>query len=320
MKSTRQRVQWRTPLSSRLPKIKRNALQRVASWFPRWLPLTLLWRPAGRARRSLARGEALPKFNSFATHVHAQVNSLASTVLQQTLVAGRTTAESFYRSMERFTTLQLKRREPVDRVTAAPPVQRSHESGAPSSRVIEVPANASRQDLDSSRRRIALDLPVSGRAGGGRELRSRVPRRPELTMTASPVQAVPSIVRGFSPVALTGRPRRDEAQSSSPEARAKMNPVEFFGSAPELVWRQASAPKTTDSGTVSQAARAAGDEPSAPAAAAQTTAVHSVPEAGVVRRPMRFSDLEPSFVDRLADDVIRRVERRSRIERERRGL
>jgi hypothetical protein len=30
--------------------------------------------------------------------------------------------------------------------------------------------------------------------------------------------------------------------------------------------------------------------------------------------------LDPALVDRLADDVIRRVERRVRIERERRGL
>ena len=33
-----------------------------------------------------------------------------------------------------------------------------------------------------------------------------------------------------------------------------------------------------------------------------------------------MTDLDPAFVDRLTDDVIRRVERRVRIERERRGL
>jgi hypothetical protein len=319
MKSTRQRVQWRIPLSSRLLKIRRKAPQEGASGFPRWLPLALLWRPAARRPpRAPARAEALPKFNSFATHVHTQFNRFASTVLQQTRMPGRTTAERFYRSIER-STLRLERREREEPVAALPPVQRSHEPGATTPRVVEGPANASRQDFDLSRRRIALDLPVSGRTGG-RELESRVPRRPELTMTASPVQAVPTIVRGFSPVALTGRPRRDEALSSSPKARAKMNQVDFFGSAPELVWRQASTPIPTDSGTVSQAARVAGDEPTAPAAAAQTIAVHSVLEAAVARKPMRLSDLEPSFVDRLADDVIRRVERRSRIERERRGL
>jgi hypothetical protein len=33
-----------------------------------------------------------------------------------------------------------------------------------------------------------------------------------------------------------------------------------------------------------------------------------------------MADLEPGLLDRLTDDVIRRVERRVRIERERRGL
>ncbi|HEV8209501.1 MAG TPA: hypothetical protein VGP77_05245 [Vicinamibacterales bacterium] len=38
------------------------------------------------------------------------------------------------------------------------------------------------------------------------------------------------------------------------------------------------------------------------------------------RIPVRPGDFEPGVLDRLADDVIRRVERRVRIERERRGL
>jgi hypothetical protein len=33
-----------------------------------------------------------------------------------------------------------------------------------------------------------------------------------------------------------------------------------------------------------------------------------------------MTDLDPRLVDRLTDDVIRRLERRVRIERERRGL
>jgi hypothetical protein len=49
--------------------------------------------------------------------------------------------------------------------------------------------------------------------------------------------------------------------------------------------------------------------PAAPAAEAMRT-----------RIPVRPGDFEPGVLDRLADDVIRRVERRVRIERERRGL
>jgi len=41
---------------------------------------------------------------------------------------------------------------------------------------------------------------------------------------------------------------------------------------------------------------------------------------GAARRALQMSDLDPALLDRLTDDVIRRVERRVRIERERRGL
>lgn len=38
------------------------------------------------------------------------------------------------------------------------------------------------------------------------------------------------------------------------------------------------------------------------------------------RPPVQMTDLDPRVIDRLTDDVIRRVERRARIERERRGM
>lgn len=39
-----------------------------------------------------------------------------------------------------------------------------------------------------------------------------------------------------------------------------------------------------------------------------------------VRTALRSQPLDPAYVDRLADDVIRRIDHRLRIERERRGL
>ena len=52
------------------------------------------------------------------------------------------------------------------------------------------------------------------------------------------------------------------------------------------------------------------------------------PEADVAKQPPRFAEpaapltiaLGPAVLDRLAEDVIHRIERRMRIERERRGL
>jgi hypothetical protein len=61
-----------------------------------------------------------------------------------------------------------------------------------------------------------------------------------------------------------------------------------------------------------------------PARAAQTReAVLAAPAAQVratAAEAMRLMALDPKLIDRLADDVVRRVEKRVRIERERRGL
>jgi len=69
------------------------------------------------------------------------------------------------------------------------------------------------------------------------------------------------------------------------------------------------------------------DQPSRPGPAASSPArsaasLTTAAEASSAKRPapLRMTDLDPAFVDRLTDDVIRRVERRVRIERERRGL
>jgi len=94
-----------------------------------------------------------------------------------------------------------------------------------------------------------------------------------------------------------------------------------FSRAPELIWRK----DRSSRGDAAQ--EAASSEPQvagrpAMAMAAGTTVAQSPsrPERPQARKPVSLSDLEPSFVDRLAEDVIRRVERRARIERERRGL
>jgi hypothetical protein len=57
------------------------------------------------------------------------------------------------------------------------------------------------------------------------------------------------------------------------------------------------------------------------AVSAPASAIPAVMAAGSARAArVQISDLDPRLVDRLTDDVIRRVERRVRIERERRGL
>lgn len=95
--------------------------------------------------------------------------------------------------------------------------------------------------------------------------------------------------------------------------------------APALVWRKAGAALLAH-GMEAHAAAAqlvfagAAEAPhpasaSTPAPAAPTAAAHLAP----LRRQLTATALDPALTDRLADEVMRRVERSMRIERERRG-
>ena len=86
-----------------------------------------------------------------------------------------------------------------------------------------------------------------------------------------------------------------------------------------LVWRSAAAASSRPLSTPDRTQPipiTASSSPSRPARAASAPAA----EQTTARVLVRTSDFEPGVLDCLADDVIRRVERRVRIERERRGL
>ncbi|MGZ5442157.1 MAG: hypothetical protein ACXW5U_10575 [Thermoanaerobaculia bacterium] len=82
------------------------------------------------------------------------------------------------------------------------------------------------------------------------------------------------------------------------------------GRPPELVWRSATRPAVEIAAETGHAdSRSMAAHPMAPEGPAR-----SGPAA------LQMRDLDPALLDRWTDDVIRRVERRARIERERRGL
>ncbi|MEO8519787.1 MAG: hypothetical protein ABI603_00405 [Acidobacteriota bacterium] len=87
-----------------------------------------------------------------------------------------------------------------------------------------------------------------------------------------------------------------------------------------LVWRAVGA----ESSRVSASSGRSIESVSAPPASSTRPTAGPSPQAAAdaapARPPVRTSDFEPGVLDRLTDDVIRRVERRVRIERERRGL
>ena len=86
-----------------------------------------------------------------------------------------------------------------------------------------------------------------------------------------------------------------------------------------LVWRKSEPP-------IPEPAAAAGGAASPTATPVATPAMRNIPPAAPayapqqVREAVRANLLDGAVADRLADDVIRRVEKRLRIERERRGL
>jgi hypothetical protein len=85
----------------------------------------------------------------------------------------------------------------------------------------------------------------------------------------------------------------------------------------ELLWRNAPVPRTD------VAIETSDPGASSPRPAARAAAVPEMPPE-IATRPARaalqMKDFDPALLDRLTDDVIRRVERRVRIERERRGV
>jgi hypothetical protein len=107
---------------------------------------------------------------------------------------------------------------------------------------------------------------------------------------------------------------------ATPAVRAaRPTPQAEWGRSPDLVW---SASRGAPAGTSVVAPPAAASAwPSRPPRSVPelVTAVEtppSVASAGAAR----ITALDPALVDRLTDDVIRQVERRVRIERERRGI
>lgn len=89
---------------------------------------------------------------------------------------------------------------------------------------------------------------------------------------------------------------------------------------PEMVWRSAHKASTP---TVDEAPRQETSAPSRWVAQGSATGhggSTTTATAAASRALVDMAQLSPSLVDRLADDVIRRVERRVRIDRERRGL
>jgi hypothetical protein len=143
------------------------------------------------------------------------------------------------------------------------------------------------------------------RAGVPRDARPPVAARPRIPPREPQVSRRPSLAFGHA------------VARRSPESAA--SPVRL-GRLAELVWRAAPQPpmSVADEGPRVDLPASSHQAPARSFPGPETAAAPP-PRAARVAAPQVMS-LDPGLLDRLADDVIRRIEKRARIERERRGL
>ena len=127
-----------------------------------------------------------------------------------------------------------------------------------------------------------------------------------------------SVGRSFRRAKLEGMPVSTRARSAEATAPHVSPRLRAFAIEPsvDLVWRSI----TSEAAAAGSAPRSAmTSASSAPSARSTPAAAPSSPGRNVDATVVCASALDPVLADRLADDVIRRIDRRARIERERRG-
>jgi len=123
----------------------------------------------------------------------------------------------------------------------------------------------------------------------------------------------------LAPPRGAARSERRPASSASSLSRVNRTAPLRLESAEELVWRRDTRPSSPEQ----HGASSSFPETSSRTGPRSFSGQRSSPESvAAVPQPnaQQITKLDPALVDRLTDDVIRRVERRVRIERERRGL
>ena len=109
---------------------------------------------------------------------------------------------------------------------------------------------------------------------------------------------------------------RTQTFSAKRETLVKSTQI-YFDRAEELVWRRTS---VIEDGSVVNVTETTQRPPALRTSAGPTTHTQSAPPANIQTTPQQLPKLDPGLLDRLTDDVIRRVEKRALIERQRRGL
>jgi hypothetical protein len=203
-------------------------------------------------------------------------------------------------------------------------------------------------DRHSARRGALARRPVAAAGQAARPARLVSRRAPIATAIVTPVERGPRGLLFEKPLPLVRAARSLDERAGPPVARARTrrpeaavirtrrltlasaeplrppDPAPYRApgrTSPELVWRRGSPAPASLTDAAPQR-----ELPPPPHQAQGRTSPGSEAGAGAAGpRPERAAGtqgatLDPGLLDRLADDVVRRVERRARIERERRGI
>lgn len=321
----RRRLRTRLLTMTRLRRMKAILPSATAQSFPRWLPLALHWKPASRrAPPTAPRTQTASHLHLMATHLQTQLQMVASGILTRTIACARAHAspERIVRSIAGSAPLAWRRGGQREALKILPTGSSAREQRAPSPGIRAPSELRSASASGANPHPAVLTSPELRRAGAEQAVSRGSHGKPLLAAPKSTApSSVPRLDRLWPRAARIEQRQFVPAQRQDSEPPPTMTHATAFSRAPELTWRK-------DASSRADAARdAPTSEPQVASRPAMTTAADisvvrsaSQPERPTVRKPVSLSDLEPSFVDRLAEDVIRRVERRARIERERRGL
>lgn len=251
--------------------------------------------------------------------------------------AGATTA----RSMHQWTSFHLH--------LALSPEQDIRPRGAVTGTLPGAPRQARppRQDILYSRHMVARHTLIHRTRRQHEPTRSRRPLRPQIRMLPalpkSPARIAPAMHVPRATKAAIGATGAFAAPPQAPNATAPLlsggaghasaGPAQASSAAPppartpataqELIWRKQAAHGPADAATLRAQDLGQGAAPAVPmalgAASAANPAQTNAPVGQQLRETVRGNLLDGPTADRLAEDVLRRVEKRLRIERERRG-
>jgi len=289
----------------------RRSVRRGRSARP-WLPVALRWRHKRAAPRAqILRGGAPFVAQSWLAQFHMHFSVSATSVRQK-----REKVPSIPRSAMMLRSMRLAQDRPAKPSVPVPSLpDRSHASSV---QRILVRRERSHHRMVLRQSTLHLSSRRTERTTvTGLELHQKTGMR-TLSRTAMEARGpCPSSPRPIAPVPLAIAPARRRTfvgATSEPEARVQLPAIRT----PELVWRkpERSSPEAGPERAGGTAMRNS---------VSRTDAVYSNPPSPTVWQTQSAASARPlvldsATVDRLAEDVIRRVERHIRIERERRGV